>query len=177
MVTVDPDVRLLPAAGFCWNTLPGVASAGPATVMTWTSKPWFRRIDTAVALGSPTTFCTWDPPPDTKMVTWPPWASNVPAAGSCRTTLPWGAVELLSVLVITWNLLRFCCAVACDSPTTLGTLIFFGPADTRSVTTLCGATLAPNWGSVLITMPGFTDDDATLTALGVSPALVTAFSA
>ena len=38
MVTVDPAGRV-PLAGFCWNTLPGVESAGPAVTMVWTLNP------------------------------------------------------------------------------------------------------------------------------------------
>jgi hypothetical protein len=64
MVTVDPWGRV-PLEGVWLNTLPGVALGGPAAVMTWTLNPAFCRIDTAVALGSPTVFWTWVPPPDT----------------------------------------------------------------------------------------------------------------
>src|ERR1700722_16951225 len=176
MVTVEPCGRV-PLDGFWLNTLPGVALDGPAAVMTWTLNPWFCRIETAVACGSPTVSCTWVPPPETEIVTVLFGSSSVPAAGDWLTTALAGLVEFGAVLVTTWKFCSWLWAVASDSPVTFGILIFFGPADTFSVTTLFGATLVPKGGLVLMTRPFLVVADGALTTFDVSPALATAFSA
>src|SRR6266567_1476752 len=97
-------------------------------------------------------------------------SSIVPGSGDCRTTVPAGWVEFGAVLVTTWKLCSLFWASASDMPVTLGTLIFFGPVETSSVTTLFGATLVPNGGLVWVTRPALTDGEDTLTTFGVSPA-------
>ena len=96
--------------GLCWNTLPGVEPAGPGRDDGVDLEPaslqdrWPWPGDRRPRSG------TWVPPPDTQIVTVLPGRPACPPRGSCRTTLPCGAVEFGVGLVTTWKPLACSCS-------------------------------------------------------------------
>src|ERR1700760_2323228 len=154
MVTVAPFGAEAFPVGVCWNTSPGVALALACSVFGSTLNPAPCRIVWAVEVVSPMTLGTVIPPPDTERVTLLPGFTTVFWVGLCLVTVPAGSVEAVSGTWLTISPLacRALAAVLAFSPTTLGMVIFCGPAETYRVTTVSAFSLLPWAGLDLMTM-------------------------
>src|ERR1700722_1183009 len=161
MVIVAPAWALEPGLGLMLYTVPGVVPAGalPVTWLTW--KPLLSSSCVASATVLPITLGTLEPPSDTDRVTWVPGATWVPPGGLCETTWPEGSVLCTSfTLELRPALASADTAAASCLPVRSGTVFLAAPADTNRSTAEWAFTFVPLDGSVEITSPDATVEEA-----------------